>query len=158
MDNACVVIEHKEERKQGIWCLFSTLISAIVFWLVRDQFVDWAARWFIPMVVVAEFLAAIYYVYASKRQEILDVEGIRKKSVFGDKTLFWSDVCKFEIKWTWGRKNRFALKNEKIPYIRLIFSNPRRELRFAYREDLEQCIRQYYGAPDQDTWTNEKKK
>lgn len=158
MGKETITIEHKEERKQGILYLFSTLISAIVFWFMRDQFVEWAARWFLPMVVVLELLVAIYYVYASKRQEILDAEGIRRESVFGSKIYSWSDICKFEIKWEYGRQKMFAWKNEKLPYIRLVYSNPRRELRFKYREDIEQCIRRFYGAPERDTWSAEKNK
>ena len=52
----------------------------------------------------------------------------------------------------------FALKNEKLPYIRLVYSNPRRELRLDYREDVDLCIRRFYGEPDRDIWTTEKNK
>lgn len=158
MEKETITIEHKDEIKKGFLYLFLTMVYAIGFYFMRDQFVDWARRWFLPLFVLMMFLCSVYYFLNSRRRDILDAEGIRMESPFGSKIYFWSDICKFEIKWVWGRKKMFALKNEKLPYIRLVYSNPRRELRLGYREDADLCIRRFYGEPDRDIWTTEKNK
>ena len=148
-----ITLTHEAMRKQGIIYLLSTIISAVLFYVLRDQFVRPYGIIVIVIVVVLEFLISVYTLLKAKGKTVLNGEGITVTSVFGVKTYTWTYLKKFEIGWNYGTTKLFGMKNEKIPYIRLVFATPRRILQLAYREDVDQYIRRYCGLPVKDTWT-----
>ena len=148
-----VIFKRDGMRKSGIAYLISAVVCAVIFWLLRDQFVKPYGTIVITVVVAAEFVIAIYTLLMSKGSEILDPEGITSQNPFGTKNRLWADLKKFEIGWQYGTTKAFGMKKEKIPYIRLVFTNPRGDMRLPYREDVKQHICRYWGEPTKDSWT-----
>ena len=148
-----LIIQHNAMRKNGIVYLISAIVCSVIFWLLRDQFVKPYGTIVITGVVVFEYLIAIYTLLMSKGSEMLDQEGITSRNPLGVKKRLWTDLKKFEIGWQYGTTKAFGMKNEKLPYIRLVFTNPYADMRFPYREDIDQHIRHYWGRPTKDTWT-----
>ena len=149
-----LIIKRDAMRKSGIIYLITAIITSVVFWFVRDQFVKPYGTIAIVVVVAMEYVSAIYTLLMSKGSEILNPEGITSVSPFGTKNYLWADLKKYEIGWQYGRTKVIGMKNEKIPYIRLFFVNPRKDKRMPYREDIDQYIRHYWGTPGKDTWTS----
>ena len=150
-----VIVEHKEERRAGMQYLFRTVVFCVFFAVFWNRLPELKAGWLIPVIGAAMLLCTALMFIRSKNQEILDSEGVTAKTLFGAKNYLWADACSFRVKWTWSQKKGFSAGKEKIPYIVLVFSDPKKEFRFPYREDILGCIRQNYGAPDVDTWSEE---
>ena len=152
-----LIIKRDEMRKSGILYLITAVISSVIFWYLRDQFVKPYGTIAIIVVAVMEYVIAIYMLLMSKGSEILNPEGITSISPFGTKNYLWADLKKYEIGWRYGKTKVVGMKNEKLPYIRLVFVNPRKDKRLPYREDIDQYIRRYWGTPGKDTWTTHEK-
>jgi len=148
-----VVVKRDDLLKKGIVYMVSTVISAIVFYYLRDQFARPYGIIVLAIAVALELLISVYTLLKAKEKTVLDGEGITVSGVFGTKTYTWMCLKNFEIGWNYGTSKAFGVKNEKLPYIRLVFSEPHRRLLFAWREDIDRCIRRYYGMPDRDSWT-----
>ena len=152
-----VIIKRDAMRKSGIVYLISAVISSVIFWFLRDQFVKPYGTVAVTVVAVLEFAIAVYTLLMSKGSDTLDPEGITSISPFGTQNRLWSDLKKYEIGWRYGTTKIVGIKNEKIPYIRLVFTNPHKEKRLPYREDIDQHIRRYWGMPDKDSWSADNK-
>ena len=148
-----VIVKHDDLQQKGIVYMVSTIISAIAFYFLRDQFVWPYGVIAVAIVVALELLISVYTLLKAREKTVLGGEGITVAGVFGTKTYTWMCLKKFEIGWNYGTSKAFGVKNEKLPYIRLVFSDPHRRLQIAWREDIDRCIRRYYGMPDRDSWT-----
>ena len=146
MDKIGIVVSHKNEMKLGWLGLFSTIMSAVVFYFMWEWFV--AFRWIPVVTVLMELAISVFYLLRGKRQECLNAEGISVKSPFGKKEYSWSEVRRFAIVYGYSKQASFSVKNEKTVYILLSIGRFQQKLRLEYREDIEQCIRRFYGAPD----------
>jgi len=149
-----LVIEHKDALKSGIITLLVAVVLAAVLFVGADQFVMSVGTVLLLAALAFEIIMAVATFVKAFSKEILHPEGVDTVNVFGTKTYLWKDLQRFEILWDY--EGRRMIKKEEIdaPYILLRFENPRKKLRFDYREDIDQCIRMNYGEPHVDNWTN----
>ena len=107
----------------------------------------------IAALVFEIIMAAATFIKAFSK-EILHPDGLDVVNVFGTKTYLWKNLQRFEILWDYEGKRMVKKEQTDAPYILLKFENPKKKIRFDYREDIDQCIRVNYGLPHVDNWTN----
>lgn len=148
-----VIIKRDSMRKNGILYLCSAVVTAVLIWLLRDQFEKPVGFYVLAAVIILEFGIAIYTLVMSKGEDVLDQEGLTSHDSIGSQNHLWTDLQKFEIGYRYGKTKPVGMK-QKIPYIRLVFTNPYRVVQLPYRKDIDQHIRCYWGEPTKDSWTN----
>ena len=149
-----LVVEHKDVLKNGIINLIVAVVLAAVLIVAADQFVMSVGTVILITALVLEvFMAAAAFVRAFSK-EVLHPEGVDVVNVFGTRTYLWKELQRFEILWDYEGKRMVKKEEIDAPYILLKFENPRKKIRFDYREDIDQCIRGNYGQPHVDNWTN----
>ena len=149
-----LVVEHKDVLKNGVINLIVALVLAAVLVVAADQFVVSVGTAILIAALAFEALMAAAAFIRAFSKEILHPEGVDVVNIFGTKTYLWKNLQCFEILWDY--EGRRMIKKEEIdaPYILLKFENPKKKIRFDYREDIDQCIRENYGQPHVDNWTN----
>ena len=149
-----LVVEHKEALKAGIINLVVAAVLAAVFFIGADQFVmSVGTALLIAALAFETIMAAAAFIKAFSK-EILHPDGVDAVSIFGTKTFLWKNLQRFEILWDYEGKRMVKKEQTDAPYILLKFKNPRKVIRFDYREDIDQYIRMNYGQPHVDNWTN----
>ena len=122
--------------------------------MAADQFVMSVGTVILLAALAFEVLMAAAAFIKAFSKEILHPEGLDVVSVFGAKTYLWKNMQRFEILWDYEGKRMVKKEETDAPYILLKFENPKKKIRFDYREDIDQCIRENYGLPHVDNWTN----
>ena len=149
-----LVVEHKDALKSGIINLIVAAVLAAVLIVAADQFVMSAGTVILLSVLAFEILMAAAAFIKAFSKEILHPEGLDVVNAFGTKTYLWKNLQRFEILWDYEGKRMVKKEETDAPYILLKFENPKKKIRFDYREDIDQCIRENYGLPHVDNWTN----
>ena len=149
-----LVVEHKDALKSGIVNLLVTVVLAAIMIVAEDQFVMSVGTVILIAALVFEVVMAAAALIKAFSREVLRSEGVDMVNVFGTKTYRWKDLQRFEILWDYEGKRMVKKEQIDAPYILLKFADPRKTIRFEYREDIDQCIRGYYGQPHVDNWTN----
>ena len=149
-----LVVEHKNALKSGIINLIVAAVLAAVLIVAADQFVMSVGTAILLAALAFEIIMAATAFIKGFSREILHPEGVDMVNVFGTKTYRWNDLQRFEILWDYEGKRMVKKEEIDAPYILLKFENPRKTIRFDYREDIDQCIRVNYGQPHVDNWTN----
>ncbi len=149
-----LVVEHKDVLKNGIINLIVALVLAAVLVVAADQFVMSVGTAILIAALAFEALMAAAAFIRAFSKEILHPEGVDVVNVFGTKTYLWKNLQRFEILWDYEGKRMVKKEEIDAPYILLKFENPKKKIRFDYREDIDQCIRVNYGQPHVDNWTN----
>lgn len=152
MDN--LVIEHREAIKSGIINLLVAVVLGAVLLVSADQFVMSVGTVILLAALAFEIIMTAAALIKAFSKEILTPEGVEAVNVFGTKTYHWKNLQRFEILWDYEGKRLIKKEEIDAPYIMLKFEDPRKTLRFDYREDIDQCIRANYGEPHVDNWTN----
>ena len=149
-----LVIEHKDQYKFAVgYTVVAAVIAAMVI-VVRDQFVMSAGAMIAIVAFALEFGFAVYTWIKAGSQETLDVDGITVTNILGAKHYAWKDISRFEIHWDYKGRRTVGKQVNDAPYILLKFSNTRNKLRFDYLEPIDLSIRENYGQPHVDNWTN----
>ena len=149
-----LVVEHKEAVKNGIINLVVAIVLAAILAVAADQFVMSVGTALLIVALAFEIIMAAAAFVKAFSKEVLHPEGVDLVSVFGTKTYLWKNLQRFEILWDYEGKRMVKKEEIDAPYILLKFENPRKMIRFDYREDIDQCIRINYGQPHVDNWTN----
>lgn len=149
-----LVVEHKDALKSGIINLIVAAVLAAVLIVAAGQFVMSVGTAILLAALAFEIIMAAAAFIKGFSREILHSEGVDMVNVFGTKTYRWNDLQRFEILWDYEGKRMVKKEEIDAPYILLKFENPRKTIRFDYREDIDQCIRVNYGLPHVDNWTN----
>ena len=149
-----LIIEHKEALKNGIIMLVVAVVLAAVLLIGADQFVMSVGTMLLLVALAFEIIMSVVTFIKAFSKEILSPEGLNAVNVFGTKTYLWENLQRFEILWDYEGKRMVKKEEIDAPYILLKFENPRKVIRFDYREDIDQCIRINYGQPHVDNWTN----
>lgn len=151
MDN--LVIEHKDMLKHSIKYFLVVVVLAAVLIVAADQFVMSAGTAILLGALVIEIIATAATLVKAFSQDIFTEEGLTIRNVFGSKTYLWKDLERFEILWDYKGKRLMKKEEEDAPYILLKF-NGGKKLRFDYLEVMDAFIRDAYGQPHVDDWTN----
>ena len=149
-----LVVEHKDAIKTGIINLIVAVVLAAVLIVAADQFVMSVGTVVLITALVLEVIMAAAAFIRAFSKEVLHPEGVDVVNVFGTRTYLWKELQRFEILWDYEGKRMVKKEEIDAPYILLKFENPRKKIRFDYREDIDQCIRIHYGEPHRDDWTN----
>ena len=151
MDN--LVIEHKDMLKQSIKYFLVVVVLAAVLIVAADQFVMSVGTAILLGALAIEIVATAATLIKAFSQDIFSEEGLTVRNVFGSKTYLWKNLERFEILWDYKGKRLMKKEQEDAPYILLKF-NGGKKLRFDYLEVMDQFIRDAYGQPHVDDWTN----
>lgn len=148
-----VINDNKKYKKIAVRFAVLALAQTVALLLLMDQFAGPYAEYGVFGLIAMEWLGIVGLLLLSKSEVILDAEGVTFRSAFGEKTRPWSDVSKYIIEVDYKKENAFSARNVKTPCIQLTFQKTMQYMRCYYREDVDQCIRRFYGAPDVDKRT-----
>ena len=153
-----IVVKHKKHFLLGLIYMFATGVTGALLYYLRQNFTVPYGLQIITLVVLAEFFISLCYLFKGNSKDIVDADGITTQNLFGTKTRLWDELKCYELGWTYGKKHPFALKEEQLPYVKLVFRNPRKVMRLPYEEQIDLWLRAKCGKPKKDTWTQEKNK
>ena len=153
-----IVITHRKHILTGFIYMFATGATAALLSYIRQNLTAPIGVTVLGVAVAAEFCTAIGMMVKGNSKDSLDEEGITTRNLFGIKTRLWTELKKYELGWTYGKKHAFAMNEEQLPYVKLVFQSPRKVMRLPYDEQIEQLLRNKCGAPKKDSWTQEKNK
>ena len=149
-----LVIEHKDQYKFAVgYTVVAAVIAAMVI-VVRDQFVMSVGAMIAIVAFALELGFAIYTWIKAGSKETLDADGITVTNLLGAKHYSWKNISRFEIHWDYKGSRTMGKQQNDAPYILLNFTDTRKKLKFDYLEPIDLCIRENYGAPHVDNWTN----
>ena len=149
-----LVIEHKDQYKFAIGYFVVAAVIATMVIVARDQFTMSAGAVIAIVAFAIEFGFAVYTWIKAGSKETFDPEGITVTNVLSEKHYAWKDISRFEIHWDYKGSRKMGKQQNDAPYILLKFANSRKKLRFDYLEPIDLCIRENYGEPHVDNWTN----
>ena len=149
-----LVIEHREVMKKGVGYLLVAVLLAAILIVAADQFVLSVGTVILILALAVELFMGVSTLILAFSQDIFTRDGLTVRTVLGSKTYLWKDLDRFEIHWDY--EGRRMVKKEEIdaPYILLKFRLPKKKLRYDYLEVMDQFIRDAYGQPHVDNWTN----
>ena len=136
-----VINDNKKYKKIAVRFAVLALVQTVALLLLMDYFIGPYAKYGVFGLITMEWLGIAGMLLISKKEVIMDAEGVTFRSAFGEKTRPWSDA------------NKYIIENMKTPYIQLTFKKTLQCISCYYREDVDQCIRRFYGAPDVDKRT-----
>ena len=149
-----LVIEHREAIKKGIGYLLVVVVLAAVLLVAGEQFTLTVGTAILLLALILELYMGVSTLIFAFSKDIFTQEGLTVQTVFGSKTYLWKDLERFEIHWDY-KGNRMVKKEQTdAPYILLKFASPKKKLRFDYLEVTDLFIREAYGQPHVDNWTN----
>ena len=149
-----LVIEHKDQYKFAVGYTVVAAVIAAMAIVVRDQFVMSTGTIIAIVAFALELGFAIHTWIKAGSKETLTPDGITVSNLLGAKHYDWKNISRFEIHWDYKGRRTMGKPETDAPYILLKFSNTRDKLRFDYLEPIDLCIRENYGEPHVDNWTN----
>jgi len=138
-------VGHKDRYRTGFLYLAYTIITAVCFYFLRDQFTSNVI--FCIIVALEACLTAWTFIQGAK-WVFLHAEGITVNSVFRTVTYPWSQIRQYGIDMMPVALGKRTRRSEKAPMITVI--TKKRKLKIECREDVLQCFAQYGGKPAYD--------
>ena len=140
-----IIVDHKREFRIGLLYLLCAIITAVMFYLLREQFVSTAPLY---IIVLAEFLLTAWMLIKGKTYEKLNAEGITVTAPLKTATYSWQQVQQYGIDLVPVQRGSKVYLAQKEPVISVVTDT--RKLKLPYREDVLQCLSHYKGAAAYD--------